>query len=213
MSGHRRADGMHCPPVSSHSRALLPARMPPPVTPALPVPPRDPIALGGIGAIWNLGGKLDTLRSETREEDDLMEPDSPLEGFHSLVVERFEVRSFLPSYFRTLRAIRVTSSCVCFVQDLRESARLLAAYAASEGLVLNLSRGTSPGDGYGSGGSGSRGSGSGPGSASGYDFGSPDESAALTTMAHLSLASSATRELVRRTGAGELLFIFTPEFD
>jgi hypothetical protein len=32
-------------------------------------------------------------------------------------------------------------------------------------------------------------------------------------MAHLSLASSATRELVRRTGAGELLFIFTPEFD
>ena len=102
---------------------------------------------------------------------------------------------------------------MCFVQDLRESARLLAAYAASEGLVLNLSRGTSPGDGYGSGGSGSRGSGSGPGSASGYDFGSPDESAALTTMTHLSLASSATRELVRRTGAGELLFIFTPEFD
>jgi hypothetical protein len=77
----------------------------------------------------------------------------------------------------------------------------------SEGLVLNLTRGTSPGDGYGSGGSGSRGSGSGPGSASGYDFGSPDESAALTTMAHLSLASSATRELVRRTGAGELLLI------
>ena len=186
--------------------------MPPPVTPALPAPPRDPIALGGTGAIWNLGGKLDTLR-ETREEDDLMEPDSPLEGFHSLVVERFEVRSFLPSYLRTVRAIRVTSSCVCFVQDLRESARLLAAYAASEGLVLNLSRGTSPGDGYGSGGSGSRGSGSGPGSASGYDFGSPDESAALTTMAHLSLASSATRELVRRTGAGEYLFIFTPEFD
>jgi hypothetical protein len=102
---------MHCPPVSSHSRALLPARMPPPVTPALPVPPRDPIALGGTGAIWNLGGKLDTLR-ETREEDDLMEPDSPLEGFHSLVVERFEVRSFLPSYLRTVRAIRVTSSCV-----------------------------------------------------------------------------------------------------
>ena len=97
---------------------------------------------------------------------------------------------------------------MCFVQDLRESARLLAAYAASEGLVLNLTRGTSPGDGYGSGGSGSRGSGSGPGSASGYDFGSPDESAALTTMAHLSLASSATRELVRRTGAGEL-FLFT----
>ena len=97
---------------------------------------------------------------------------------------------------------------MCFVQDLRESARLLAAYAASEGLVLNLTRGTSPGDGYGSGGSGSRGSGSGPGSASGYDFGSPDESAALTTMAHLSLASSATRELVRRTGAGESLFTF-----
>ena len=96
---------------------------------------------------------------------------------------------------------------MCFVQDLRESARLLAAYAASEGLVLNLARGTSPGDGYGSGGSGSRGSGSGPGSASGYDVGSPDESAALTTMAHLSLASSATRELVRRTGAGESLSI------
>ena len=31
------------------------------------------------------------------EEDDLMEPDSPLEDFHSLVVERFEVSLF---YFR-----------------------------------------------------------------------------------------------------------------
>ena len=75
-----------------------PRACPPPVTPALPAPPRDPIALGGTGAIWNLGGKLDTLRSQTREEDDLMEPDSPLEGFHSLVVERFEVCSF---YLRT----------------------------------------------------------------------------------------------------------------
>ena len=70
--------------------------MPSPVTPAT-LAPRDPIALGGTGAIWNLGGKLDSLR-ETREEDDLMEPDSPLESFHSLVVERFEVRSF---YLRT----------------------------------------------------------------------------------------------------------------
>ena len=111
MSGHRRADGLHCPPVSSHSRALLPARMPPPVTPALPVPPRDPIALGGTGAIWNLGGKLDTLR-ETREEDDLMEPDSPLEGFHSLFPQLGR-RAFRGAFiFTFVRAIKMTSSRV-----------------------------------------------------------------------------------------------------
>ena len=167
------SDEIHCRPRST-------ARMPPPITPAL-LEPRAGL-LGGAAESAprgrGPGSRLDFGDAVGEYgEDDLMEPDDvEVSGVNG---ERFE--------------------------DLREAARLLGRRAAMEGLATGVATlSASPPDSSGSGERDEPPVCSPPLPRDVPPHGAPpppDEASTCGVLAHLSLASSATRELVRRTGA------------
>ena len=183
------SDGLHCHPPSTAGMGM-------PITPAL-LEPRGGL-LGGAAETepptWRrgAGSRLDfdgvagtiativgaTIVRDTYGEDDLMEPDDvEVSGVNG---ERFE--------------------------DLREAARLLGRRAAMEGLAtFGGSSGASPPDSSGSGGPPDDPPACSPplprDTTPHGAIPPPDEACTCDVLAHLSLASSATRELVRRTGA------------
>ena len=160
-----------------HCRPRSTARMPPPITPAL-LEPRAGLLGGAAESAPGPGSRLDFGDAVGEYgEDDLMEPDDvEVSGVNG---ERFE--------------------------DLREAARLLGRRAAMEGLATGVATlSASPPDSSGSGGRDEPPVCSPPLPRDVPPHGAlppPDEASTCGVLAHLSLASSATRELVRRTGA------------
>ena len=161
--------------IHCHPRST--ARMPPPITPAL-LEPRAGLLGGAAESAPGPGSRLDFGDAVGEYgEDDLMEPDDvEVSGVNG---ERFE--------------------------DLREAARLLGRRAAMEGLATGVATlSASPPDSSGSGERDEPPVCSPPLPRNVPPHGAlppPDEASTCGVLAHLSLASSATRELVRRTGA------------